>query len=215
MASDISTIKAAVAAVSGEASAVGKVQLALRLNGYNRSPKIQAVQLKGFGTIRVYCWTDTPFGDDLLLTCGAQVQPELKLGSEVDQPSKATGVVFAATVVEPPRSIAAVLAATPREEKRVIAAIPEVAAAVAASEAPVKRGPGRPPNIRAAAPEPAATPARRGRPPRVRESAPMASARSMEPEWAPEPVSVPMVASRGGGGDDKLAAMMAAMQSLL
>ncbi len=206
MSSDFQILKAAVDG-RGEAAAVAKTNLALQANGHRKLPKLQAARVHGVGTVRIYTWADTPFGDDIVLITGPNVESELKLGREIAKPS-GPGFYVQPTDAEPGRAVASALARTPREVTAAKKQIPEVAAAMAAPPPP----PAPPPRpARPAVPAPAPRAAAAPRAPRVRASAPVPVATAAPaPVYEPPPPPPPPARKSGGA----LAALLAAAESM-
>lgn len=51
--------------------------------GYRNKPEVHTLPLEHGASMRIYLWTDTPFGDSLVLVTGPSVAPEVLLGKEI------------------------------------------------------------------------------------------------------------------------------------
>lgn len=59
--------------------------------GYRNKPEVHTLPLERGASMRIYLWTDTPFGDSLVLVTGPSVAPEVLLGKEIPTAPTARG----------------------------------------------------------------------------------------------------------------------------
>jgi hypothetical protein len=210
-------LRKAISETSGEASALARVTKALALAGYTRAPKVEIAGQPG-GTVRVYMWADSPFGDDLFLAVGPKYQPMIALRSELaTAPANPGGSVatFSRRGELSPtaeRAIAKGQAAgkvegkaIEREEKAAEKAEERAEEREAEAAAPRRRG--RPPGSKNK-PRDTAPPAPRPAPPAPRPAPP--APRPVPPP--PAPVAAPAASSGGLSDADFLAALQSAMK---